>query len=97
MRDEAFPDEASSRGDSAAASTREHEVEAAFMRLRVRAAEYDDADLELILDEFVQTRVERAEAERVIRVTSGWNPDRVSTLEAIGPALRYLQAKAERG
>lgn len=35
-----------------------------------------------------------AEAERVLRVISGWNPARVSTAEAIQPAIDYFDAKA---
>lgn len=33
------------------------------------------------------------EAERVLRVVSGWNPARVSTAEAIKPAIDYFDAK----
>lgn len=34
-----------------------------------------------------------AEAERVLRVISGWNTDLVSTADAIHPALSYLAAQ----
>jgi hypothetical protein len=35
-----------------------------------------------------------AEAERVLRVISGWNTDLVSTADAIQPAVAYFAAKA---
>lgn len=38
--------------------------------------------------------VQLDEAERVLRVISGWNTDRVSAADAIQPALGYFAAKA---
>lgn len=38
--------------------------------------------------------VQLGEAERVLRVISGWNVDLVSTADAIQPAVAYFAAKA---
>ena len=66
---------------------RADDVERWHRGMVARAEEWDD------LSERVEAvEAQLAEAERVLKVISGWNPDRVDVATAIQPAIAYLAA-----
>jgi len=52
-----------------------------------------DFTVEEYARELDRKEAQLAETERILRVISGWNTDRVSTADAIQPALGYFAAK----
>lgn len=86
------------RPDGDAASGRDKRPLKAFEAFRVdvpdTAIRVNLSERDLICLYVEQLEWALDEAERVLRVISGWNTDRVSAADAIQPALGYLATKA---